>query len=406
MFESVSLRAATEDDRRGIADLLLFLFHEHGTDDQLDLEMKIIEPGRSVVAIDEGTIVGNAAVQSRDLTVPGAVIPAAHVTGVGVAPTHRRRGLLTAMMRRQLADIAAAGREPVAALWASETAIYPRYGYGPAADRLRFDIRSREVKVTGPAAPPGKFRLIDPEAARAELVAIHDELRIHRVGWSSRPDYWWDYLLADIEPFRDGATPQRGVVYETADGPAGYALWRIKEGWDSYGPAAQVLVNELVAGHPGVYAELWKFLLATDLTRTVKYDFAGLDEPLQYMVDEPRKLAPRYADALWIRLVDLPAALEARRYATPVDVVFEVTDPVLEANAGRWRLIGDKDKASCVRTDDAPDFACTVTELGAAYLGGTTLAALATAGRIEQFTANLPSTAFQWYRLPGALEVF
>ena len=406
MFESVRLRAATDEDRRGIADLLLFVFHEHGTDDQRDLEMRIIEPERSVVADDDGLIVGNAAVQTRDLTVPGAVIPVAHVTGVGVAPTHRRQGLLTAMMRRQLTDIAEAGREAVAALWASETAIYPRYGYGPAADRLRLDVRSREITVTGPEAPAGKFRLIDPKAARADLVAVHDAMRIHRVGWSSRPGYWWDYLLADTDAMRDGATTMRGVVYETADGPVGYALWRVKSDWDSHGPAADVRVTELVAGDPGVYAALWKFLFGTDLARTASYDFASVDEPLQFMVDEPRKLGRRYADALWIRLVDLPAALEARRYATPVDAVFEVTDPVLEANNGRWRLVGDAEKASCVRTDDAPDFACSITELGAAYLGGTTLATLATAGRIQQFTGNLPSTAFQWYRLPSVLEVF
>jgi predicted acetyltransferase len=406
MLESVRLRAATDDDRPGIADLLLYLFHEHATDDQRDLEMSILEPERSIVATDDGRIVGNAAIQTRDLTVPGGMVPAAHVTGVGVSPTHRRQGLLTALMRRQLTGIAEAGREPVAALWASETAIYPRYGYGPAVDRLRFDIRSRELKVTGPEAPAGKFRLVEPKAALDELVKVHDGLRIHRVGWSSRPAYWWDYLVSDTDESRDGATALRGVVYETGNGPVGYALWRVKDGWDSHGPAGVVRVAEVVAGDPGVYAALWRFLLSIDLTRTATYDFAGLDEPLQFMVDEPRKLGPRYSDALWIRLVDLPAALAARRYATPVDAVFEVTDPVLEANNGRWRLIGGPDKASCVRTDDAPDVACSVTELGAAYLGGTTLAALATAGRVRQLTNNLPSTAFQWYRQPGALEVF
>ncbi|WP_250009506.1 GNAT family N-acetyltransferase [Actinoplanes sp. M2I2] len=406
MLESVRLRAATDADRGAIADLLLYVFHDDTTDEVRNLEKTIIEPERSVVADDGGAIVGNAAVQTRDLTVPGGVLPVAHVTGVGVAPTHRRRGLLTAMMRRQLTDIAEAGREPVAALWASETAIYPRYGYGPAADRLSFDIRSREITVTGPAAPAGSFRMIKPKAALAELTAVHDSLRIHRVGWSSRPAYWWDYLLADTESQRDGATPMRGVVYETSDGPIGYALWRVKSDWDSHGPAADVRVVELVAGDPGVYAELWKFLLGTDLARTASFRFAALDEPLQFMVDEPRKLGRRYSDALWVRLVDLPTALEARRYAAPVDVVFEVTDPILEANNGRWRLTGGPDKASCVRTTDAPDFACTVTELGAAYLGGTTLAALTTAGRVRQFTGNLPSTAFGWYRQPGAIEVF
>ncbi len=406
MDDSVRLRAATDDDRRAIADLLLHVFHEHATDEARDLEKMIMEPARTIVADDAGVVVGSAAIQTRELTIPGAVIPAAHVTGVGVSPTHRRQGLLSAMMRRQLADVAEAGREPVAALWASETAIYPRYGYGPAVHRLRFDILSREIKITGPAAPAGKFRLVDPQAAQAELTAVHDGLRAHRVGWSSRPEYWWNYLLTDTDGQRDGGTEMRGVIYETPQGPSGYALWRVKNDWGRHGPAADVRVKELVAGDPGVYAELWRFLLSIDLAKTASYDFGGLDEPLQYMVDEPRKLGRRYADALWVRLVDLPAALEARRYATQVDVVLEVTDPILEANSGRWRLTGGPDKASCVRTDDAPDLACSITDLGAAYLGGTRLSTLATAGRVRQFTDNLPSTAFGWHREPSALEVF
>ncbi|WP_127504587.1 GNAT family N-acetyltransferase [Actinoplanes solisilvae] len=406
MDQSVRLRAATENDRRAIADHLLYAFNEHKSDELRDLEKKIIEPERSLVVEDGGEIVGSAAVQTRDMTVPGNVIPVAHVTGVAVSPTHRRRGLLTAMMRRQLTDIAGAGREPVAALWASEAAIYPRYGYGPAVHRLRFDIRSREVKLTGPAAPAGRFRLIEPKNARADLVAVHEAQRGHRVGWSSRPGYWWDYLLDDGDDQRGGATELRGVLYETADGPAGYALWRVKNDWTPQGPNSAVRVTELIAGDTGVYAELWRFLLNIDLTRSASYHFATVDEPLQFMVDDPRLLSRTYDDALWVRLVDLPAALEARRYAAPVDVVFEVTDPVLEANSGRWRLVGDQDKASCVRTEEAPDFACGVTELGAAYLGGTALTALAAAGRIQTFTGNLPSTAFGWHRAPSAIEVF
>ncbi|MBM2623532.1 GNAT family N-acetyltransferase [Actinoplanes sp. LDG1-06] len=406
MDESVRLRTATDEDRRAIADLLIYVFNEHATDELRELEKLIIEPGRSMVAEDDGRVVGTAAAQTREMTIPGGVLPTAHVTGVGVSPTHRRRGILTSMMRGQLLEIAEAGREPVAALWASETAIYPRFGYGPASSRLRFDILSREVKITAPAAPPGRLRLVVPAAARAELTAVHDDLRIHRVGWSSRPDYWWQYLLTESDGHRNGATESRGVLYETAEGPVGYALWRVKNDWGAHGPAGEVRVREVVAGNPGVYAELWRFLLSLDLARTASYHYGALDEPLQFIVDEPRKLGRSFQDALWVRLVDLPTALEARRYACPVDAVFEVTDPIIEANNGRWRLTGGPDKASCVRTQDAPDFACSITELGAAYLGGTTLATLHTAGRIEKFTDNLPSTAFTWLRQPSSIEVF
>ena len=406
MDPSVSLRAATPADLGGIADLLFHVFHEKPTDEMRALEELITEVERSLVADDGGRVVGHATAQTRDLTVPGAVVPAAHVTGVGVAPTHRRRGLLTGMMRRQLGEIAAAGREPVAVLWASETSIYPRYGYGPAASRIRLNAMTREVSITPPAEPAGRLRLVDPQRAQAEFAAVHDRLRTGRVGWSSRPDHWWRYLLADTDDRREGATELHGVLCDGPAGPLGYALWRVKNDWNQHGPDGEVRVDEVVADDPGTYAQLWRFLFGIDLVRSATYSYAAVDEPLQYLVDEPRRLGRTYADALWVRLVDLPAALAARRYPVPVDVVLEVTDPILGANSGRWRLTGGPAGATCVRTDDAPDVACSVTDLGAAYLGGTSLAALAAAGRVRDLTGDLPSIAFGWHRQPSALEVF
>ncbi|HEX9999479.1 MAG TPA: GNAT family N-acetyltransferase, partial [Actinoplanes sp.] len=366
----------------------------------------ITEADRSLVADDGGTVVGHTTAQTRELTVPGAVVPAAHVTGVAVAPTHRRRGLLTAMMRRQLTEIADAGAEPIAVLWASETSIYPRYGYGPAAARLRLNVMTREVRLTEPAVAAGRLRLIKPGESREVLTAVHERLRGERVGWSSRPDYWWRYLLADPESARHGATDLRGVLLDGPDGPVGYALWRVKSRWNEHGPDAQVQVREVVAADSAAYAQLWGFLFGIDLARWATYEFAALDEPLQYLVDEPRRLGRAYLDSLWIRLIDLPTALEARRYTAPLDVVLEVTDPLLTRNSGRWRLTGGDGKTTCVRTGDQPDLACTVTELGAAYLGGTSLAALAAAGRVRQLTDNLPSVAFGWNRQPNPIEVF
>jgi predicted acetyltransferase len=406
MDESVSLRRATTDDLSAIADLVGFVFNEPATDETRDLEIMITEVDRSLVADDGGMVVGHTTAQTRELTVPGAVVPAAHVTGVAVAPTHRRRGLLTGMMRRQLTEIAEAGREPVAVLWASETSIYPRYGYGPAAARLRLDVMTREVRLTAPATPAGRLRLIKPAESQAELAAVHERLRARRVGWSSRPDYWWRYLVADPESWREGATNLRGVLLDGPDGPIGYAMWRVLDRWNSHGPDSQVRVKEIVADDPAAYAQLWGFLLGIDLVRSATYDYAALDEPLQYLVDEPRRLGRSYADSLWVRLVDLPAALEARRYPAPLDVVLEVTDPLLTRNSGRWRLTGDPAKATCTRTDEQPDLACTINELGAAYLGATSLAALAAAGRVRQFTGNLPSVAFGWDRQPNPIETF
>ena len=407
MDDSVRLRAATAADLAAISELMDHVFHHKSSSEDRELEDAIAEPERSLVADDAGRVVGHTTIRTRELTVPGAVLPAAHVTGVGVAPTHRRRGLLKALMHRQLGDVAAAGTEPVAVLWASETAIYPRFGYGPAAARMQLDVMTREVHLTAPPAPAaGRLRLVEPVAAVGELAAIYDRLRPARVGWSSRTGPWWRNLLNELDDKRGGGSALHGVIYDGPAGPAGYAIWRTEDRWDAHGPDARVQVREVVADGVEAYRALWGLLLGVDLARRATFDFAAVDEPLQYLVDEPRRLGRGYSDALWVRLIDLPGALAARRYATEVDVVVEVTDPLLAGNTGRWRLTGGPEKATCVSTGEPADFACTVTELGAVYLGGTSLAALAAAGRVQRLTDVLPAAAFGWDREPNPIEVF
>jgi predicted acetyltransferase len=407
MDDSVHLRPATTDDHDAIVDLAGYVFHHDYDAEARALDRKIFEPERSLVADDGGTIVGHTTALTRDLSVPGAVIPAAHVTGVGVLPTHRRRGLLRAMMHRQIAELAETGREPIAVLWASETAIYPRFGYGPAATRMGIRAMTREIKFTADAVPEGRLRLIKPQESEADLAAVYDRARAGRIGWSSRPGAWWEHRLSDPSGDRGGASERHGVICDGPDGPAGYALWRIKDRWDDYGPDAQVRVVELVADDPGTYAALWQFLFGIDLARSLEYDNAAPDEPLQYLVDEPRRLGRSFDNALWIRVIDVVAALEARRYLTAVDLVLDITDPLITANNGRWRLSGGgPDKVSCVRTDEPAGLACSITELGAVYLGGTSLAALIAAGRVRRLTEADPTSAFAWDREPNPIEVF
>jgi predicted acetyltransferase len=407
MDSAIHLRTATSTDLDAISDLLALVFHERPNAGQRAAEQSIIETDRSVVAEQDGQVIGHVTALTRDLTVPGAVLPAAHVTGVGVAPTHRRRGVLKRMMRQQLEEIAEAGREPIAVLWASESVIYPRFGYGPASARLSLEIMNREVSLPKPAVEPaGRLRMIGPAAAADELTTVFERVRPRQVGLSSRGPKWWEYLLTDhSEPVGDQTGPH-GVLYEDESGPAGYALWKTDSGWNEWGPDCKVSVREVVADGPEAYAAIWRFLLGIDLARTVQYSYAAADEELQYMVGDPPRLGRKYQDGLWVRLVDLPAALEARQYAAPLDVVIEVTDPILERNSGRWRLSGEPGKVTCARTTDAPDFACSITELGAAYLGGTSLSALAAAGRVRSLTGNLPSIAFGWHRQPHPIEVF
>ncbi|GAA4598841.1 putative acetyltransferase [Actinoplanes octamycinicus] len=407
MDEAAGLRRGRPEDIAAICELLGLVFHEAFEGEAKAAEAEVYEPERSLLAEDDGVLAGHALAFGRELTVPGAVLPAAHISSVGVRPTHRRRGLLTTLMTRQLNDIAAAGREPIAVLWASETAIYPRFGYGLATYRLKLSIMNREVRLTAaPAEPAGRLRMGDPVALLSELSKLYDQVRTDRPGWSDRDDRWWRYVLIDPEDRRRGAGRRYAVVHDGPAGPTGYALWRVRHGWSDHGPDAEVQVDEVVAGDPPTYQALWRFLLSIDLSRRVSWRLAAVDEPLLHLVDEPRRLGGTVGDGLFVRLVDLPAALAGRRYLAPVDVVLEVTDPILAANAGRWRLTGGPDGATCARTADPADLACSVTDLGAAYLGGTSLAALAAAGRVRQLTGNDPSAAFGWHRAPSATEVF
>jgi predicted acetyltransferase len=407
MKDETVLRPSNSDDFADIFRLLSTVFHEEIEGELRDLEGVVYELDRSLVADDGGLVAGHVQAFSRDLTVPGAVIPAAHISGVGVLPTHRRRGLLTRMMHRQLHEIADAGREPVAILWASETSIYPRFGYGPAASRLFLNIMNREVRLPAPPPEPsGRLRMAEPDGLLAEMSKVYEQLRPDRIGWSSRDDNWWKWVLGDPKDHRDGATKRYAVVHEGPGGPTGYALWRVKDDWNSHGPSAEVQVREVVAADPDTYQALWRFLLGIDLTRSVTMRLAAVEEPLLYMVDEPRRLGAGYVDALWLRVIDVPGALAARRYATDVDVVLEVTDPILTRNTGRWRLTGGRGGATCTPTGDPADVSLPVTDLGAVYLGGTGFSTLADAGRIHQLTGNDPTVAFRWNRLPSPTEVF
>lgn len=402
------LRPANPDDFPKASALLFGLFHRAIDQEVQDLDRRVWQADRTLVVTDDDDVVAHTFAAARDLTVPGAVLPAAHITGVGVAPTHRRRGLLTRLMRRQLRDLHDAGREPLAVLWASEARIYPRFGYGLASTRLELTVDNREVRLPE-ATAAGRLRAGSPTELQAELTKVYDTLRPERPGWSSRDDGWWAQVLADLPSSREGATERRVVLHEGEGGVDGYALWRSKAGWSAAGPNSEVHVTEIAAADPVAYAALWRFLLGIDLARTVTYGFAAVDDPLLYLASDPRQLNTHFADGLWARVVDLPAALAARRYACAVDVVLEVSDPILPENAGRWRVAAGPDGATCERTTAAADLACDITDVGAAYLGGTSLAALAAAGRVRELrpgTLNVASTAFGWHRMPTAPEVF
>jgi predicted acetyltransferase len=376
--------------------------------------LSLFEWDRTLAAFDPelGRPAGITAIYSFQLTVPGATLPAAGVTWVAVLPSHRRRGILNSLMRRQLSDVAARG-EPLALLWASEAGIYGRYGYGRASWHLTFDVRRGEGILAPSAASPGlRTRLISPADTRPELAKVYDLVLQSRPGLFARNPAWWDRRLHDPESRRNGASPLRCLLAEDDQGTRGYALYSATEHWDdsTFLPDTTLNVRELVAADPAASATLWQDLLSRDLVTSFRAGLRPADDPLLYQLADPRRARPTLADGLWVRLVDVPAALSGRRYACPVDMVIEVHDALLPGNAGRWRLRAGADGAAvCERTSDPADLSLDIASLGAAYLGGTRLSAPAGAGLVTEHRPGAIrdlSTAMSWDPAPWCPIIF
>lgn len=402
-------RIATDDDFGQLTTLIPSAFLDDREDDEVDLYRMVFEPERTHVIEDEGRLVATGGVFSRELTVPGGVIPAAHVTAVAVAATHRRRGLLTSIMGSMLSAVVDRGDEPIAALWASEGAIYGRFGYGLASWSMQYDIQTRETQVGGAPSAGGRLRQAVPREVADQLVEVFDRVRAVRPGLSSRPGRWWERRLADPKSWRGGMSAERAVLYEQDGELLGYARYRTKSGWNTTGPDGEVKVLEALAETPEAYAALWRYLLSIDLVRSVTYGFAAVDDPLPHLVTNADAVGSSRGPALWVRVVDVPAALSARRYAAPIDVVLEVSDAAFSRNAGRWRLVGDGASVDCAPTQAKPDLALDVRELGSLYLGGVSAGSLAAGGLIDERTpgaAAALSAAFGWHRAPVVVEIF
>jgi predicted acetyltransferase len=405
----MEIRPATADEVEPFLRATVAAFHDGVHPDDLAMFASLFEPARSLAAFDGPDMVGTTGIYTRELTVPGAVMTVAGVTLVGVLPSHRRRGVLTALMRRQLDDVRAAG-EAVAALWASEAAIYGRFGYGCAARHAAVTVHTAGARLA-PAIPPpgGRMVLLDPPEAVARIAPLYDRVRRGRVGHLDRTAAWWRRRTADPEHRRDGRGPLRVAVHEGAGGAVdGYVIYGVKQAWTD-GPDGRVMVRELCADGPEATAATWAFLLGLDLTRTVEWEIGPPDEPLGELLSGPQNARFAMGPNLWVRLLDVPAALAGRAYAAPVDVVFEADDAFCPWNAGRYRLAADASGATCEPTGAPADLALSAADLGAAYLGGTRLTALHAIGRVRELTPGAverASLAFGWTREPWCPEVF
>ncbi|MGK5642296.1 GNAT family N-acetyltransferase [Streptomyces sp. URMC 126] len=399
------LRPVTEGEFAPWARMIADTYGIDRSEEELAAQRAATDLARTLAVFDGDEPVAGASVYGRTLTVPGGTLPVAGIASVGVAPSHRRQGILTAMTRAQLTDLHEERREPIAALRPSEAGIYGRFGYGPATlgNLMRCDRRALRFR-SGTDFGDGTVRLLPADRARPLLEAIYDRVRTTTVGWPDRQPVHWAVRLADHPHRRGGATSLRFAVHQERDGDAtGYALYRHTEAPDGLGGRIGVVqVEELAACSRRSYASLWRFLAGIDLVDRIDYEGA-VDEPLPHLLAEPRAVRAAPVDRLWVRTVDVDRALAGRSYSLPLDLVLDVRDDFCPWNSGRHRLQADEGSAVCRPTTAPADIRLSAAELGAAFLGGTTLTALAAAGLVEELrpgALSRASAAFRGERAP------
>ncbi|MEU3648691.1 GNAT family N-acetyltransferase [Lentzea sp. NPDC034063] len=400
---ALSIRTIDESD---VSDFQLvmawaFLSDPMGEDSKW---LKVLELDRAHAVFDGDEMIGTAGVLSREITIPGdRQVPAGAVTVVGVKPGHRRRGVASLLMKTQLHGMHESG-EALAMLWASEGAIYRRYGYGEYATSLAMlTMPTRMPFHPGVHVSDARIRQVSREEALPVMREIHERVRGTRVGWLSRVEHTWDVQLADREVDRDGLTGYRYCLH-----PEGYVVFRVKANKDAGGPADELHVRELVCETEQAYADLYRFLLDMDLAGKISF-YTAWDDPILHMVDNPRKVCREAGDALWLRIVDIDRALPLRHYSSDVDTVLEVEDSFCPWNSGRWRFTAKGGEATVTRTEDPADVSLDIASLGSAFLGGVRLSVLKRAHRVVEHTpghVDALSMAFLGAREPHCPEVF
>jgi predicted acetyltransferase len=386
----VEIRPITEDEFEPALRSLEAAFSGGLTDDDLRQERLVAETDRWHAAFEGGRIVGGAAAASYRMTVPGGgQVATAGITAVGVQPTHRRRGINTALMRVQLDDVRERG-EPLAALFASEGGIYGRYGYGMAAFLGEVNLEVERSAFVRGHRSSGRMRLVDRAEALPLMRGVYDSEQARRPGMIAVDDRWWEWLF--YESSKDKDEPVKYVVHEQDGTVDAYATYKVKHEWPESIAKLEVTVRQLIGSTPQGWADMWRYLFDIDLVHSLNAWNRPVDEPLLDLMQEPRRLRFGLKDGLYVRLVDVPAALSARGYNGEETVVIEVIDPFCPWNEGRYAITTAPNGASCERTTVGAQIACTATDLGAVYLGGTGFRRLHRAGRVQEL-------------MPGALAL-
>jgi predicted acetyltransferase len=391
---AIEIRHPSEDEWRVAMLMTTSVFGDEPRDDDFERHRKMLVRERFYTAYDADVPVGTAADFPFRLTVPGGELAAGGVTWVAVLPSHRRQGILTQLMREELDDLHERG-EPLAVLWASEAAIYGRFGYGMAAPHFEMDADCSRFALRNDPGPRGRVRMLPLEDAVDPCMQVYERVRPTVPGFTARPQEWWQaYRLADPEQWRHGASPKYVAVIELDGEPSAYAIYRVKSEWEGGFSKGRVRVVEALAATPAAERELWRFVFGIDLT--VRVD-SRLDpgSPLFLMVDDARSLQLRVSEGLWLRLVEVGAALAGRSYASDDDVVIDVLDDFCPWNTGRWRV-----GREVARTDDAAELELDVADLASAYLGAFSFSRLAAAERVRELKDGALARADALFRTP------
>ena len=402
----IEVRGVVEDEYDALLRVCFHAFGGHPSEEEQADERLVAEIDRLLAAEEDGELVGSAGAFTFDLTVPGgSQVPVAGVTMVGVLPTHRRRGVLHAMMATQLDDVVERG-EPIAVLTASEASIYGRFGYGVATRLAKVTLDTTEgLPLLAEPAAGGRLRLVtDTEQHSAVSAPVYDAVRRTRVGELSRADQWWAKLQLDREDWRHGFSARFCLVHEADDGTVdGYCWYRVKDGWGDDDAIARgtVRIWDMAAADAEVEAAFLQYLASIDLTTSIMTWCRPVDDPWAYRVADGRRHRVHVVhDHLYVRLLDVPTALAARAYEAPGVLTLDVEDPFRPSAGGRFRLeVGDDGKAGCERLGDvggagaAADLRLDTSALGSMYLGDVSASVLVAAGRIVPSSAEALAVA-------------
>src|SRR5215813_6333512 len=389
---------SADEVRQAISPITHYFGRSAPNDDYVERLIRALPAERVYGAWEGGRAVGGLGAFPFKLTIPGGRVPAAGVTVAGVLPTHRRRGVLRAMMRALL-DACYDQREPVAYLWATEDTIYGRFGFGLATFTAEMDLARERSTFHAPFAAAGRVRLVSPDATEELLAPIYERVAVATPGMFARSSTWWRArTLADPEWRRGTNGDLQCAVLENEGRPSAYALYRVNSAFERGLQTGSVAVIEAMGDSPEATRAIWRYLFDIDWMARVKARLLPLDHPLLLLLAEPRRLGFSFRDGLWVRVLDIETAMSARSYQGQGSVVIEVIDEFCPWNAGCWRVGSDGVK----RTDQAPGLRCDISALGSVYLGGFTWTQLARALRVNELLSGAIAHADALFQVRGA----